>query len=218
MATENKFKDIPEADFPEVPMPEFTPPGLPVEPTIEKIGIAEELDEWEQKVGWLDAGGMPIWAIEKALGLQVGTVMTLRAKTEYRDFVLRCIRVKVESEVVKAGDDIEGLLNNEIGRDVAALMEVRDNPFEKGANRIRAAESLMDRAPKAPKAKREVEEKRTIIQIPIGELQTMKQALIEEGTGEDREVLELMEGVDFTSSISEDEDKDGEKIEITDFS
>jgi len=179
-------------------------------------GISEGLDLSLEAhtVAWLDSRGMPIWALESSLGLGIGSVMTMRSNANYREFILRCIKVRSESTVASADGDIDGLFNDQIDRSVRTLMEVRDNPYEKGSVRMKASVEFLDRASKAPKAKREVEERRTIISIPVSELRTMQQALIDEGSDGDKEILELLEGVDFKSGDDVEGGGDGE-IEIT---
>lgn len=148
------------------------------------------------------------WAIEQALGLPPGTVLSQRADSAYRDFVQVCVRERSRAIIFSGNEDPEDVLNDQVLDNIATMVEIRDNPFEKGQTRMKAAQDLLDRAPKAPKAKREVEERKTIISIPINELQIMQRALIEEGTDEDKEIIDLLKGIDYK------EGRDGEKEEI----
>ena len=196
--------------------PEFI---KPVEQTANDLAEGLNISQQVQTVAWMEAGGLPVWAVEKALGLAAGSVLSIKAKNpHYRIFLERCIRVRSQVIVSASDGDIDGLFNSQIEASAATLMEVRDNPFETGSTRMKAANAFLDRASKAPKVRREVEEKRTIISIPVNELKTMQQALLEEGTDEDNEILDLMKGVDFSTDGDDGKDAKEKKINVIEVS
>ena len=197
--------------IPQIEAPEFI---KPVEKSTTDLAEGLDISQQVQQVAWMEASRMPVWAIEQAMGLTQGSILTIKAKNpHYRIFLERCIRVRAQVTVQAADGDIDGLFNDQIEASAATLMEVRDNPFESGNTRMKAANAFLDRASKAPKVRKEVEERRTIISIPVNELKTMQQALLEEGTDEDNEILDLLKGVDY--KLSKDEDgKNGKEIKV----
>jgi len=197
--------------IPQIEAPEFI---KPVEKSTTDLAEGLDISQQVQMVAWMEASRMPVWAIEQAMGLAQGSILTIKAKNpHYRIFLERCIRVRAQVTVQAADGDIDGLFNDQIEASAATLMEVRDNPFESGNTRMKAANAFLDRASKAPKVRKEVEERRTIISIPVNELKTMQQALLEEGTDEDNEILDLLKGVDY--KLSKDEDgKNGKEIKV----
>lgn len=197
--------------IPQIEAPEFI---KPVEKSTTDLAEGLDISQQVQMVAWMEASRMPVWAIEQAIGLAQGSILTIKAKNpHYRIFLERCIRVRAQVTVQAADGDIDGLFNDQIEASAATLMEVRDNPFESGNTRMKAANAFLDRASKAPKVRKEVEERRTIISIPVNELKTMQQALLEEGTDEDNEILDLLKGVDY--KLSKDEDgKNGKEIKV----
>jgi hypothetical protein len=165
-----------------------------------------------QNAAWLDAMGLPVQEIEFSLGRPAGYVIGLRALPDYREFIRRCLQVKARA-IVNGTTDIGEMFDGQIAPSAATLIEVRDNPFSKGGDRIKAATEFLNRAPAAPKSSKEVNENRTVIVLPVSELQNMQRALIEEGTVEDIETVNLLEGVDYSVG---DDDTDigdiGEKV------
>jgi hypothetical protein len=165
-------------------------------------------------VAWMDAMGVAPRMIEQALGLPAGRVFTVRANPQYQELLRSCLRVKAVS-IVQAAQDPESFYNSQILASAATVIEIRDNPLEKGATRLKAAQDMLDRAPAAPKVRKEVDERRTIISIPVHELKNMQRALIEEGTPEDLEMVELIAGTDYIVGDREGVDGEAEfEIEI----
>ena len=195
--------------IPQIEAPDFI---KPIEQSTNDLAEGLDISPQVQTVAWMEASRIPPWAIEQALGLSQGSVLTIKAKNpNYRLFLERCLRIRSQVLVQEADGDIEGLFNDQIAASAATLMEVRDNPFESGNTRMKAANAFLDRASKAPKVRREVEERRTVISIPVNELKTMQQALLEEGTDEDNEILDLLKGVDYKSDGDDGDGKNGKK-------
>lgn len=158
---------------------------LDIESEIEYLGVA-----------WMTAVGLTDGEIEHFLKRPPGYVATLRSKTDFRLILKRCIEIKAHSEVERARDP-EELFNDQILDSVKALIQLRDDPFGTPTARLKAALAFLDRAPKAPKARKEVEQHKTVIALPVGALRGMQQALIDEGTPQDLEIVELLEGRDY---------------------
>jgi len=137
-----------------------------------------------QNIAWLDALGLKPEDIEKQLDLHPYTVYSIRANPVYQSMLKACLKMKASLQIAAYEGDIEGLFNDQIGPSVATLIEIRDNPTARETARLRAAEQFLDRASKAPKVKTEVNEHRTVITLPISEMQNMQRALLEAG-GED---------------------------------
>lgn len=145
---------------------------------------------------WMLTVGLSADQIEEALNLPPGYVATLRSNGKFRVILRRCLELKAQSAVANAADP-EELFNSQILDSALALMNVRDDPFERGSSRVKAAKEFLDRAPKAPKVRKEIEQHQTIITLPISALQNMQRALLEEGSPRDLETIELLEGADY---------------------
>jgi len=196
------------------PMPEFALDPQPAS------GNAEFCSEIEQMtIAWMLAAGIQAEDIEESLQKPPGFVTTLRSKPKFRTILKRCLEMKAKSLTEQATDP-EELFNSQIMDSAAALMQVRDDPFEKGSSRVKAAKEFLDRAPKAPKVRKEVEDIKTVIMLPVGALKGMQQALLEEGSPQDLETIQLLEGSDYTveagAEVSEIEGTDGVGYESID--
>lgn len=150
-----------------------------------------------QSIAWMDALGVSTGYIEAQLKLDPGTVTTMRINLEYQAILRNCLRVKADMIVKQSGGDIEALFNDQIGPSVSTMIQIRDNPIESGKTRLQAAKDFLDRAPDAPKVRKELDSRQTTISIPVSELRNMQQALIEEGSQEDLDTVELLEGTDY---------------------
>lgn len=146
-----------------------------------------------QNIAWLDALGMKPEEIEQQLDLHPYTVFTIRANPSYQMMLKTCLKMRAGLQVAAYNGDIERLFNDQIGPSVAALMEIRDNPTARETARLRAAEQFLDRASKAPKVKTEINEHRTVITLPLAEMQNMQRALLEAGGKEALETAALIE-------------------------
>jgi len=180
-----------------------------------------EADATMINAAWLDAFGMRMEVVEMTLGLPPGSLLNYRNMPQYRELVSRCLEVKASMLVERANGDVDALFNSQIAPSTATLIQLRDNPYETGNVRLKAAQDFLNRAPDAPKMRKEVEERRTVISIPIGELRNMQQALLEEGTPEDLETVNLLENVDFTvnngGGNGENGSEDEQRVEIVDY-
>jgi len=150
----------------------------------------------EAMLAMFESMRVPLLEIEKRTGWPSGWIYATRMKFEYQEMVRRCIELRAEVEVGET-EDIEELFNKQIRPSAKALIEVRDNPFGKGGDRIKAAEAFLNRASKAPKSKTVQEQHRTVIELPLEEFREMQRALLEEGSRESEEVLQLVEGEGF---------------------
>lgn len=159
---------------------------------IGELGSDLQIDYTAKLAAWLEALGVKPLTISARLGQARSYVYNLRTKAHYREMLRRC-HTFIARHIVSSATDIDKLFNDQIGPSVATMIEIRDNPLEKGQTRLKAATEFLDRAPLGPKSRREVDERRTIIQIPVSALQTMQSALIETGNAEDREIHDLIE-------------------------
>lgn len=176
-------------------------------PTSAKDGlpaITDGLDLSQEAIvaAQMEAFGFPITDIERTVGLLPGAVISMRSDARYRELVERFLTVRARN-IVNNAPDVETLFNDEIRPSVAALIEVRDNRFSRGGDRIKAAVEFLNRAPKAPKVQQVQQAPRTVIVLPARDFGLMKQALLEEGTPDDAETLELLRGRDFSDANSD---------------
>jgi hypothetical protein len=142
--------------------------------------------------------------------MKSGYVWRLKQREEYRELVGE-FHAEIARKYVENSTDMVGLFNEQIGPSVATMIEIRDNRGEKAGDRLKASKEFLDRAPEAPKARREMESQGIVISIPISTMDGMKQALLEEGTKEDKEILELVEGKDWEEEKEEPSDNKTEK-------
>jgi len=188
------------------PMPES---GL-VSPQQTALDVDLQSDIVQLSVVWMTVIGMTPEEIEEQLGQPAGYVATLRSKPSFRIILKRCLELKAQSICESARDPIE-LYNSQILSSASAIMQIRDNPFATDTARLKAAEHFTDRAPKAPKVRREVEQHQTIITLPVSALRDMQQALLEEGSPQDLETIELLEGAGY---VVESGDNGGKEDQI----
>lgn len=163
---------------------------------VAELGAGLRIGAEAKLAAWMQAMHVGVIEIEMALGMPAGAIYHLRNEPEYREMVGRCSRF-IARQTVRQAASIPELFNGQIMPSAATLIEIRDNPYSKGSDRIKAASEFLDRAPDAPKARHEVEERKTVIMLPLQELQNMQQALLEEGTAEDIETYELIRGQDY---------------------
>jgi len=134
-------------------------------------------------------------------------LLSVRGKPEYQFLVKDMLR-QIANRVTQDAADATMLFDQEIRPSVATLIEVRDDPFGKGGDRVKAALGLLDRAPSAPRAK-ETKEVQRVLSIPISQMRAIKAALSDEGEGE---MIELVEGRDFTAEAAEAESSTGQIV------
>lgn len=210
------------------PMPEgsglFNMPPVPhgVEPMPESnfalskqavLDVDLQNDAEQLNVVWMTVVGMTPEEIEEQLGREAGYVATLRSKASFRLILRRCLELKAQSLCESARDPME-LYNSQILASASAIIQIRDNPFATDTARLKAAEHFTDRAPKAPKVRREVEQHQTIITLPVSALRDMQQALLEEGSPQDLKTIELLEGVGYTVESGDNGNGDEGQIAV----
>lgn len=177
------------------------------------IGDGLALTSDERLCAMMEAMKMGIGEIEEQTGWPVSWIFSVRMKPEYREMTRRCGRLVAEQTVSNA-DNVEDLFNSQIKPSARALIEVRDDPFAKGGDKIKAATEFLNRAKDAPKAQQIAVETKTVIALPVSELQNMQRALIEEGSKEDLEVYDLLKGRDFKVEGENGGGKESESDEI----
>jgi hypothetical protein len=181
-----------------------------IEIGINDIPAAVSLDYKAKLAALLEANGLRPAEIESKLEMKSGYVWRLKQREEYRELVGE-FHAEIARKYVENSTDMVGLFNEQIGPSVATMIEIRDNRGEKAGDRLKASKEFLDRAPEAPKARREMESQGIVISIPISTMDGMKQALLEEGTKEDKEILELVEGKDWEEEKEEPSDNKTEK-------
>lgn len=87
---------------------------------------------------WMTANGQSPQQIADALGITKQTVYTVRKQPWFREMFVR-----ITTDMGK--DSVTQLLKGEVLPSLQTLIEVRDNPVAKESDRIRAADSLLDR-------------------------------------------------------------------------
>jgi len=174
----------------------------------------EILNEMEQlSVASMIIAGIPADLIEERLHRPPGFITTLRSNPKFRVILRNCVELRAQSAMANA-ENPEDLLDSQINDSIGALMQVRDDPFERGSSRVKAAEGILNRAPKAPKVRKEVEQQRTIITLPVSTLQNMQQALLEEGSEQDLETIELLEGTGYRIKEDDNDNSREQRSEI----
>ena len=177
-------------DFPSVEAPLIlkTPERLQAE----ELGYGLAMSSDEKLCALLETMQLSPTEISLKMGWPLEWIVPIRQKREYREMVRRCIGIKAAKDC--EGVEIEELFNNQVRPSARTLIEVRDNPFEKAGDRIKASVEFLDRAKEAPKTQRVQEERGVVLHLPVGELRNMQQALLEQGTKEDLEIAGLIEG------------------------
>ncbi len=160
---------------------------------VDDIEISGRLDHRARMVAMMDASGLKPQEIADQIGISKSYVYGMRMNEDYREAVGDYHQL-IARKYVEGATDIVGMFNEQIGPSVATMIEVRDNRNNKPGDRLKASKEFLDRAPEAPKARRDREAESLVISIPVSTMEGMKRALLEEGTREDREILELVEG------------------------
>ena len=157
------------------------------------IASASTLSNAQLQAALLDACGAPPGAIAEKLGKGPQYVYQLRyTNDEYKRVVQEFGRL-VANRIVDEVVDVDELFNRQIGPSAATLIAVRDDPFSKDADKIKASLAFLDRASRAPKATQNSEVRSTVIQIPLASMREMRKVLGETGRVDDRELLALIE-------------------------
>lgn len=143
----------------------------------------------------LEAGGnATLDEISKGVGIERSQLAKIRRDPSYQ-MLVRATLMEVSNRVVEGIADLAALLNSQVRRSIGTLVEIRDNPFAKDSDRLKAATTLIDRAPAVPRIK-EKQAASLILSLPVQQMQTINQALLEEGQGE---LVEMLKGEDFDS-------------------
>ena len=160
---------------------------------VEKIAANSTLTNAQLQAALLDACGVPANAIAAKLGKGNQYVYNLRFQNDEYRRVVQEFGLLVARRIVDEVTDVDELFNRQIGPSAATLIAVRDSPFAKDADRIKASLAFLDRASKAPKATANSEVRSTVIQIPLSSMREMRKVLGETGRVDDRELLALIE-------------------------
>lgn len=163
------------------------------------------LDPMGRLAAWMEALHVPAAEIDVRCGMPAGYVVMLRMDGDYRRMVRKCVRFLAEKAIEGKSGDVLGLFNEQIMPSVVTLMEVRDNPFSKDGDRVKAAVEFLDRAPDAPKVTKQTDERKVVITIPMRDLENMQKALMEEGSEEDVRIAGLLGGVEGKSGQTDEQ-------------
>ena len=167
--------------------------------------IAQQILEPYEVLGiYMEATGVPGTKIGPAIGKgksywgqwksKVKQVENLHKRGAYRAVMQEALK-QISDRIMASAADVGKVLDEEILPSLSVLRQVRDNPEEKAGDRMKAALAFIDRAPSGPRKREEGGNVRTVIQIPIKQLEGIKQALIEDGEEDTVKLLE--EGKDF---------------------
>ena len=141
--------------------------GEPLRGTFQSFGPVS--DYREEIVVWMTAQGMNCKTIATKLGISTNAVSQCMNRPGFRQ--------KVRAAIQESGkDQLTATLEAEVLPSIETLIQVRDNEAEKGATRVQAANSILDRFLGKPVAKVETETRITDRQASA-EIDGLKQEL-----------------------------------------
>lgn len=151
-------------------------------------------------------GRNPTWKDEDILAYMnkpLSWLLEIREHPDYQDEVSK-LRESGRKKRLNTGDsvspgDIEDLFDAEIENSLEVIIGIRDNPGETASNRMKAAQMILERAPKVPSNKREEQAPKIILNIPYQQVETLKKVSDEMGRSD---LIELLEGEDYTHKES----------------
>lgn len=128
----------------------------------------------------------------------------LRTRNDYTQLVEEARALSTEKKealTIPAEDysqeEVEGLFNKEIGPSLQVIRDIRDDEKGKPSDRLKAANLILDMAPKTPKKKEDHQAPQVVINIPYQQVETIKQAALDVG---DPGLIDLLEGAGFEES------------------
>jgi hypothetical protein len=135
--------------------------------------------------------------------------LKLREKPAYRELVRRTIR-GIAERVTDEAENIGEMFNSQIKSSVVTLAEIRDNPFAKEGDRIKAANSLLDRATQVPRPK-DAENMNDFLKlmVPVQQMQAINSALQESG---ETKLIDLMQNEEGDHWELEGDEKEEEEL------
>jgi hypothetical protein len=139
--------------------------------------------------------------------------LKLREKPAYRELVRRTIR-GIAERVTDEAENIGEMFNSQIKSSVVTLAEIRDNPFAKEGDRIKAANSLLDRATQVPRPK-DAEKMNDFLKlmVPVQQMQAINSALQESGETKLIDLMQNGEGDSWEYEGGEGEEEESNPIE-----
>jgi hypothetical protein len=179
----------------EIDLPVRYDPSSPDLPPTDILSEEEQLAALCQATGQIANLGKPeSWYAE------------LKEKPAYRELVRRTVR-KIAERNIDEAENVPEMFNSQIRSNVVTLAEIRDNPFAKEGDRIKAATVLLDKAPKTPRPNEtgNVDDFLKLI-MPVQQMGAINAALKE--TGNVR-LIEMMKGEEggYVEETKEGEEK-----------
>jgi hypothetical protein len=179
----------------EIDLPVRYDPSSPDLPPTDILSEEEQLAALCQATGQLpNLGKSESWYAE------------LKEKPAYRELVRRTVR-KIAERNIDEAENVPEMFNSQIRSNVVTLAEIRDNPFAKEGDRIKAATVLLDKAPKTPRPNEtgNVDDFLKLI-MPVQQMGAINAALKETGNTRLIEMMKKGEG-----GYGVEETKEGEE-------
>ncbi len=179
-----------DGDMADIIVPQFDIPPTPER--IEPSGSNEPLlTDFEYRAAYVLAASKNRTEAAKTLGCSPQTLRNYELTNPAFRMVKAQATREISERVMDSAADYGELFDSEIVKSFSTLVEVRDDPLEKGDTRIRSAMGMLDRAPSSPKVVRENKvEQKTIIQIPVQHLKALEMAASDI---QDAEIIEMLE-------------------------
>lgn len=170
-------------------------PQYDIPPTPERIEPSPSneplLTDFEYKAAYVLAAAKTRAEAARTLGCSPATLRNYELTNPAFRMVKAQATHEITERVMDSAADFGELFDSEIVKSFSTLVEVRDDPLEKGDTRIRSAMGIMDRAPSSPKLVRENKvEQKTIVQIPVQHLKALEMAASDI---QDAEIIEMLE-------------------------
>ena len=170
-------------------------PQFNIPPTPERIDPSPSNDplltDFEYRAAYVLAASRNRTEAAKKLNCSPSTLRNYELTNPAFRLVKAQATREITERLMESASDYGELFDSEITNSFSTLVEVRDDPLEKGDTRIRSAMGIMDRAPSSPKLVRENKtEQRTIIQLPVQHLRALEMAASDI---QDAEIIAMLE-------------------------
>lgn len=169
-----------------------------------KLPAVQMLTSEEQLAAVYEASGRfnSLKEIAEHFNRPAAWIYKLREKQLYKDLV-KATLAQIAERITREAADFTQMFDQQIQPSVRTLAEIRDNPFAKDSDRLKAATTLIDRAPSAPKVKAP-EAAQSILSLPVVQMKMIKEALVDSDEGD---LVELLEGEGYEVEEQKDEDE-----------
>lgn len=154
------------------------------------VAAPTTLSPRDQMIAYMEAAGMPPREVSQRVGLSYQRVYVIRQTADYQTF-LTDLKREIREKVVDNASKLVETFNEEAMPAFETLQKLHKDAENENV-RLGAANSILDRAPDAPKVNKNTGtvDARTILQLPVRTIEGMNQALTEVG---EAEIVELYE-------------------------